>query len=323
MKCLVTGGAGFIGSHLCEALVARGDDVVAIDNFDPFYSRDIKTMNLAGLVDDPRFELIEADVRDQPVAESILGGNRWDVVVHLAARAGVRASMIDPRGHIDNNVGGTATLLEAMRRTGCERLVFASSSSVYGDSERLPFRERDPVLTPCSPYALTKKAGEDLCQIYHQAYGLTVINLRFFSVYGPRQRPDMAIHAFTRRLLEGQAIPVFGDGSAKRDYTYVGDVVAGVLRAIDHVTRHAGFELVNLGAGEPTSLSELIQRLADATGNEATVELLPPPPGEVRGTWADIRRAEQLLGFQPETDLATGLAAFVEWYQHNILMLSR
>jgi UDP-glucuronate 4-epimerase len=320
---LVTGGAGFIGSHLCGALVARGDEVVAIDNFDPFYARDIKILNMAGLVDDPRFELIEADLRDQSAVESLLGGDRWDVVVHLAARAGVRASMTDPRGYIDNNIGGTATLLEAMRKTGCQRLVFASSSSVYGDSDRLPLRELDPALTPCSPYALTKKAGEDLCRIYHQAYGLAVINLRFFSVYGPRQRPDMAIHAFTRRLLEGQAIPVFGDGSAKRDYTYVGDVVAGVVRAIDHVMQQPGFELVNLGAGEPIALSDLVRRLADATGTEATIELLPPPPGEVRGTWADICRAEQILGFRPETDLATGLAAFVEWYQHNTLTLSR
>jgi UDP-glucuronate 4-epimerase len=323
VKCLVTGGAGFIGSHLCAALVARGDEVVAVDNFDPFYARDIKTMNVAGFLNHPRFELIEADLRDQPVVESLLAGDRWDVVVHLAARAGVRASMTDPQGYIDNNVRGTATLLEAMRKAGSERLVFASSSSVYGDSDRLPLSEDDPELVPCSPYGLTKKAGEDLCRIYHQAYGLAVINLRFFSVYGPRQRPDMAIHVFTRRLLEGEAIPVFGDGSAKRDYTYVGDVVAGLERAIEYVMQHTGFELVNLGAGVPVPLSDLVQRLADATGTEAAIELLPPPPGDVRGTWADIRRAEQVLGFNAETDLATGLAAFVEWYQRNTLTLSR
>ncbi|HET9582051.1 MAG TPA: NAD-dependent epimerase/dehydratase family protein [Gemmatimonadota bacterium] len=314
-RILVTGGAGFIGSHLCEALVGRGDDVVAFDNFDPFYPRAVKDRNLARLQDHERFRLVEGDLRDRAALETVFREEPFDAVAHLAARAGVRPSLEDPAGYMSTNVEGTAILLEAMRRTGCTRLVFGSSSSVYGNSRDVPLRESDRVDRPISPYAMTKKAGEELCHVYHHAFGFSVMALRFFTVYGPRQRPDMAIHRFVRRIEEGLPIPVYGDGSSERDYTYFADAVAGVVAAVDWVRREDGFEIVNLGESVPVRLDDLIAEVAGATGSRPRVERLPMPLGDVERTCADIARARELLGYAPSTGIREGVEAFVRWYR--------
>jgi UDP-glucuronate 4-epimerase len=315
MNVLVTGGAGFVGSHLCEALIDRGDRVVALDNFDPFYPRERKLQNVIRLRGNARFDLVERDLNNPEALTEVLAGSSLDVVVHLAAKAGIRASMRNPSAYIETNLGGTANLLEAMSRTGCRRLVFASSSSVYGDNPGRSSREDDRVV-PVSVYALTKKSGEELCRVYTALQNFSVVCLRFFTVYGPRQRPEMAIHKFTRLLLDNEPIPLFGDGSMQRDYTYVEDITRGVVSAIDYVSMHEGWEILNLGSGiPPVTLNELVARLGWLSKSEPQVEYHPAPGGDVDRTCADIDKARGLLDYQPQIDLSEGLSRFLEWYR--------
>jgi UDP-glucuronate 4-epimerase len=309
---LVTGGAGFIGSHLVEALVHDGRDVVVLDNFDAFYDPAVKRRNLAAFAGRPGFALVEGDIRDEKRVEAIFGSHPIGVVVHLAARAGVRPSIEQPLLYSDVNLNGTVVLLEACRRHNVGKFVFGSSSSVYGNNPKVPFAEKDDVERPISPYAATKRAGELLCATYHALYRLNVFALRFFTVYGPRQRPEMAIHKFTRFIDRGLPLPRFGDGSTRRDYTYVSDVVAGVLRAIERVQ---GYEIINLGGSRTTRLTDLIALLETRLGRKAVVEAQPDQPGDVVTTWADVDKAHRLLGYDPKVTIEDGLTRFVEWYR--------
>jgi len=315
-RVLLTGAAGFIGSHVAEGLVARGDDVVGLDNFDAFYPRAVKEANLAALRRSPRFRLVEGDIRNRDLVAELLepGG----AVVHLAARAGVRPSLDDPALYAAVNVEGTAVLLEAARRSGVRRFVFGSSSSVYGDTAPVPFSEQWPALDPLSPYAATKRAGELLCATFAGLYGLRAIALRLFTVYGPRQRPDLAIHKFTRLISEGRPVPFYGDGSSERDYTHISDIVAGVLAALDWTDRagEAGaLEIVNLGESRTTRLDALVGLISRTLGREARLERLPAQPGDVRRTCADVRKAAGLLGYRPATTVEEGIPRFVRWYE--------
>lgn len=313
-RVLLTGAAGFIGSHVAEALVARGDEVVGLDNFDPFYPRAVKEANVAALRRSPRFRLVEGDIRDRAVVGGLLDADT--AVVHLAARAGVRPSLEDPAGYAAVNIEGTAVLLEAARRAGARRVVFGGSSSVYGDTAPVPFAEDWPALQPISPYAATKRAGELLCSTFAQLYGLRVMALRFFTVYGPRQRPDLAIHKFTRLIHAGRPIPFYGDGSSERDYTWIGDIAGGVLAALDWTAeRGAGLEIVNLGGSRTTSLAALVALIAGALGREAVLERLPAQPGDVRRTFADVRKAARVLGYRPTTPVEEGIPRFVRWFE--------
>lgn len=318
-RILVTGAAGFIGSWLIERLLERGDRVVGFDNFDPFYDRAIKERNLGPARATSGFELVEGDLRDRAAVDAVFRGDGYDAVVHLAARAGVRPSLEDPAGYCETNLTGTVHLLEAMRGAGCRKLVFASSSSVYGNNRKVPFHEEDRVDFPISPYAATKKAGEELCHVYHAVHGFSILALRFFTAYGPRQRPEMAIHAFTRRLFAGDPIPVFGDGSMERDFTYVDDVVAGVVAALDRVIAEDTFCILNLGESEPIRLGDLVRALEAATGYTAKIDRRPVPPGDVDRTFADISRARESLGYDPRVDLEEGLRRFVAWYREAML----
>lgn len=313
MKIVVTGGAGFIGSHLCAALLRTGHEVTALDIFDNFYNPDIKRENIGGLLSNPRFTLIEGDIRNPDDVKKAMGSGT-NALVHLAARAGVRPSIEQPLLYQDVNICGTMVLLEAVRHIkGC-KFIFGSSSSVYGNNAKVPFAEDDNVDSPISPYAATKRAGELLCRTYHHLYGIPTICLRFFTVYGPRQRPDLAIHKFARLIEAGKPIPVFGDGSMQRDYTYVDDIVAGVLCAVDCCK---GFNTYNLGNSSPISLTQLIAALEAALGKKAVIERLPLQPGDVNRTYADITRAAGELGFAPQTDFRAGLARFVEWFRRS------
>jgi UDP-glucuronate 4-epimerase len=318
-RILVTGAAGFIGSWLTERLLERGDRVVGFDNFDPFYDRAIKERNLEAARATGGFELVEGDLRDPAAVRGLFRGGGYDAVVHLAARAGVRPSLEDPAGYCETNLTGTANLLEAMRAAECRRLVFASSSSVYGNNRKVPFHEDDRVDFPISPYAATKKAGEELCHVYHAVHGFSILALRFFTAYGPRQRPEMAIHAFTRQLFAGDPIPVFGDGSMERDFTYVDDVVAGVVASVDHVIAEKTFTILNLGESEPIRLGDLVTALEAATGRQARIDRRPVPPGDVERTFADVSRAREMLGYAPGVDLEEGLRRFVTWYREAML----
>jgi UDP-glucuronate 4-epimerase len=315
MRILVTGAAGFIGSHLCERLLLRGDEVVGVDNFDPFYARDAKEQNLAVSREHPGFCFHELDLADPSAVEHLWTkqGNGLDAVVHLAAKAGVRPSIEDPLGYERANIQATMHLLERLAAASSRpKFVFASSSSVYGNNDRVPFSEEDSVDFPISPYAATKKACELLCHTYHHLYEIPTFCLRFFTVYGPRQRPDLAIHKFTRRILAGEPIEVFGDGTTSRDYTYIDDILDGVVASVD---RCAGYEIINLGNSSPIKLSDLIAAIEQACGTQA--EKLPRPmqPGDVERTYADITKAQRLLDFQPQTPLSAGLASFVQWYR--------
>ncbi|HRX83804.1 MAG TPA: GDP-mannose 4,6-dehydratase [Phycisphaerae bacterium] len=305
----VTGAAGFIGSHLCEALLARGDRVVGIDCFDDFYDPAIKRANLANCTPHEDFRLIEADIRDRDAMNAALADG-VDAVVHLAARAGVRPSIEQPVLYTDVNVNGTVVMLEAARQAGIQRFVFASSSSVYGNNPKVPFAETDRVDDPISPYAATKKAGELLCHTYAHLFAMNITCLRFFTVYGPRQRPDLAIHKFARLMRAGQPIPVFGDGSTSRDYTYVADTVDGVLRALDRCSR---YHIYNLGESEPVTLSDLIAALETALDKKAVIDRRPMQPGDVTRTFADTALARRELGYNPGTGLADGLQRFTAW----------
>jgi UDP-glucuronate 4-epimerase len=310
---LVTGAAGFIGSHLVDALLARGERVVGIDNFDRFYDPEIKRRNIAPALSSDQFRLVEGDIRDRALMAELFASEQFEGVFHLAARAGVRPSIEDPLLYQSVNVEGTTVLLEAMRAAGCHRLVFASSSSVYGDSPTVPLRESDQVDNPISPYAATKKAGELLCYTYHHLFGFDVACLRFFTVYGPRQRPEMAIHKFTACIARGEELPMFGDGSTARDYTYIDDIIQGIL-AVEK--RLAGYRIVNLGESATTTLKDLVAMIAENLGVAARTTTLPNQPGDVTITCADISVARE-LGYAPTTPIRDGIRHFVEWYREQ------
>jgi UDP-glucuronate 4-epimerase len=311
MRVLVTGGAGAIGSHVVERLLARGDRVTILDSFHDFYPRPIKERNIAELRHHVCFEgLRELDIREVSQVDGLIADLRPDGIVHLAARAGVRPSLEDPVGYVDCNLTGTASVLNAALAHGIERFVFASSSSVYGERPRGPFVEDVAADRPLSPYGATKRGGELLCHAAHHTHGLSVTCLRFFTVYGPRQRPDLAIHKFARLALAGRAIPVYGDGSAERDFTYVSDIVDGVVRALD---RCSGYAIYNLGRGKPVTLADTIGALESALGVAIERETLPLQNGDVPRTWAAIERANAELGYEPRVELDDGIAAFVRW----------
>ncbi|MFO0893086.1 MAG: GDP-mannose 4,6-dehydratase [Isosphaeraceae bacterium] len=313
MRVIVTGGAGFIGSHLVDRLLADGAEVVAVDNFDAFYARPVKERNLSDARGNPRFRLVNLDIRDGPGVGRLVDEVRPDAIAHLAARAGVRPSIEDPALYADVNVVGTVRWLEAAARLRPPpRFVYASSSSVYGDRAEVPFRETDPVDHPVSPYAATKKACELLAFTFHHLHGLPVTGLRFFTAYGPRNRPDLAIAKFTRLIDQGKPVPMFGDGTTRRDYTYVLDIVDGIVRAISRCTSH---HLYNLGNSEPIALADLTEAIAAALGKPLILERLPEQPGDVRQTYADIQRARDELGYDPGTPFREGLVRYVEWYR--------
>lgn len=307
MRVLVTGGAGFIGSHVCEHLLARGDQVTVLDNFNDFYDPRVKRENARVL---RAATLVEGDIRDQALVARLFQEGEFEAVVHLAAMAGVRPSLRDPLLYTDVNVRGTQILLGQLERRADVRFVFASSSSVYGANDKVPFREDDDIHRPISPYAATKRAGELLCYTHHHLYGTPVSCLRFFTVYGPRQRPEMAIHSFTKKCLARQPIPFFGDGSTRRDYTYIADIVDGTVRALD---RAKGYAIYNLGEAQTISLAELLATIGRLCGVEPILDRQPLQPGDVLITYADVSRARRELGYDPRTTLEEGLARFLEW----------
>ena len=317
-RVLVTGAAGFIGSHLAEALVARGDQVVGVDNFDPFYARADKERNLTGLLGSSgaadKFAFHEADILDLDRMTALLSGDT--VVVHLAAKAGVRPSLADPVAYARTNLLGTSVLLEAARRAGVTRVVFGSSSSVYGDDSPTPFKEDAAAVQPVSPYAATKRGGELAVEALAPHQKLRAAALRFFTVYGPRQRPDLAIHAFARRMAAGEPITLFGDGTSSRDYTYVDDIIDGVIAAIDWTrTAPVGLEVFNLGNSHPVPLTTMVDEIAGALGVTPRIQWAPPQPGDVRHTMADLTKATHVLGFHPRVPFREGIERFVAWFR--------
>ena len=314
MKVLLTGAAGFIGSHLAERLLGEGHLVVGLDVFDDFYDPVLKERNLSSALDDPGFTLVRGDIRDPEVLGALPPG--IDTIIHPAARAGVRPSIAQPGLYYDVNVMGTLQLLEFARERGIRRFLFASSSSVYGNNEKVPFSEADRVDNPISPYAASKKAGELLCHSYNHLYGITCLCLRFFTVYGPRQRPDLAIRKFARLLSEGEAIPMFGDGSTQRDYTYIDDIVDGVMGGLRWAEANDGaYEIVNLGESRTISLKEMIQVVGEEMGMEPRIERFPMQPGDVERTYADISKARELLGYDPKWAFRAGIREFVKWFR--------
>jgi UDP-glucuronate 4-epimerase len=308
-RILVTGGAGFIGSHVAEALAARGDEVTVLDNFNDFYDPALKRANADAL---EGARIVTGDIRDRDRVASLFAEGRFDAVIHLAAMAGVRPSLLDPLLYADVNVRGTQILLEELKARPSTRFVFASSSSVYGSNEKVPFREDEDIHHPVSPYAATKRAGELLSYTHHHLYGIPTTCLRFFTVYGPRQRPEMAIHKFVDAVHRGRPIPFYGDGSTRRDYTYVDDIVDGVVRALD---RCEGYEVYNLGESQTTSLSELVRLIGEVTGKEPVLDRQPMQPGDVLVTYADVTKARARLGYDPRTSVREGLECFVRWYR--------
>jgi UDP-glucuronate 4-epimerase len=313
---LVTGGAGFIGSHLCERLLNDGVHVICLDNFDSFYDPNIKIKNVERISKkfSDQFELVTGDIRNPEHLKGVFQKNQFDFVIHLAARAGVRPSIADPLLYQDVNIRGTTVLLEACKERGIKNFIFASSSSVYGENQRVPFTEKDLDIQPISPYGATKRAGELLCYSYHHLDGMNIACLRIFTAYGPRQRPEMAIHKFTRLMDQGEKIPIYGDGSSRRDYTYIDDLIEGILSVIHH---HKGFEVYNLGESQTTSLKELIKLIEGAFGKKAIIEMLEPQPGDVSVTYADVSKAKRMLKYQPKVKMEEGIRRFVEWYKEN------
>ena len=311
----MTGAAGFIGSHLTDALLARGDSVIAIDDFNDFYDPAIKRRNLAAASEHPSFSLSEIDIRDESKVLEVFETARPDVVVHLAARAGIHPSVENPKLYIDVNVTGSQHILDACRKADVSHLVFASSSSVYGGIAETPFHEDMDISKPISPYAATKRMNELMAHVYSEVHGLNVTLLRFFTAYGPRQRPEMAIHKFTRLIDQGRPVPMYGDGGARRDYTYIDDIVDGVLKAMDRPYR---YEIFNLGENRATSLRDLIELISRAVGKPAVIEQLPVQPGDVVSTHADIDKAKRMLGYAPRFDMEAGVAEFVRWYREIV-----
>ena len=311
---LITGGAGFIGSHLVNRLLTEGDwQISVVDDFNDFYDPDIKRANVEPHHSNPNFKLIEADIRDYHSLAAVFAEGNFNCIVHLAARAGVRPSLREPRLYVETNVNGTTNLLELSRQHGVNQFVFGSSSSVYGENRRVPFSETDPICNPISPYAATKAAGELLCHTYSHLYQMRIVCLRFFTVYGARQRPDLAIHKFARLISSGQPIPVFGDGTTRRDYTYVDDIIAGVCAAIDY--DQSNYEVINLGESRTVELRELIALLESAMGKKAEIDWQPPQPGDVPQTFADIGKARRLLKYDPQTPIEDGIRKFVDWFK--------
>jgi UDP-glucuronate 4-epimerase len=359
IKTLVTGAAGFIGSHLCERLLAQGCTVTGIDNFDDFYDPRIKRRNLATCLDNANFSLVEADIRDADAMNATVARTNPDVIVHLAAKAGVRPSIEQPLIYADVNVNGTTVLLQAAAKNKVHKFIFASSSSIYGNNKKVPFSEDDNVDFPISPYAATKKAGELICHTFHHLYAIDVTCLRFFTVYGPRQRPDLAIHKFASLIESGKPIPIYGDGSMMRDFTYIDDIIDGTLAAINQLlTSHPSLErsgnpassdgprlsrvrpgfrraesreatsheirdtshcfaIYNLGNAHPLSVNDLVTEIETALGKKAIRQYLPPQPGDVVRTYADITKAARDLGYQPKTDIRIGLAKFAAWLRQH------
>ncbi len=312
---LITGGAGFIGSNLADSLLKQGNSVIAIDNFDPFYDRAIKERNIEEALKNPNYTLIEADIRSENEMRKIFGTHMPDVVVHLAAKAGVRPSIKNPKEYFDVNVMGTLNLLEIMKELGLFNMVFASSSSVYGNNKKTPFAEADRVDSPISPYAASKVAGELACRTMHSLYGFNITCLRFFTVYGPRQRPDLAIHKFTDLIIKKMPIPVFGAGDSARDYTFVSDIVDGVTAALNNLN---GFDIINLGESKTITLSELISSLERHIGTEAIIDRQGKQTGDVDITFADISKAKKMLGYNPAYTKEEGIAEFVSWKKQEL-----
>lgn len=310
MNIFITGGAGFIGSHTAEYFLSEGHSVIVIDAFNFGYDPAIKEYNVRLLSKYEQFHLYRGDIRNRALLEEIFSAHSIDVVIHLAARAGVRPSLEDPADYADINITGTIQILETMKKHGCNRMVFASSSSVYGSRTQGPFRETDSVDIPASPYAATKRAGEIICANYHYLYGLQSTCLRFFTVYGPRQRPEMAIHLFADKIRRRNEITMFGDGSSIRDYTFIEDIVQGIVAAVN---KPLGYQILNLGNKNPIRLDQLIEKISNAVGNAAIIKRLPDQPGDVPMTFAAVEKAQELLNYNPNTSLDDGLQIFVDW----------
>ncbi|MBI4738036.1 GDP-mannose 4,6-dehydratase [Candidatus Woesearchaeota archaeon] len=313
-KILVTGAAGFIGSHTVDALLARGDSVIGIDNFNDYYDPMQKERNIAQHAGNPFFKINRVDICDQESVRRIVHEEKPDRIIHLAARAGVRSSVENPLLYQHVNVCGTTVLLEAAREFGVKKFVFASSSSVYGSNKKMPFSENDAVDHPISPYAATKRAGELTCSTYHHLFGIDIACLRFFTVYGPRGRPDMAPYLFTKSIAEGKEFAVFGDGSARRDFTYIDDIVAGVIAASD---KNRGYEIFNLGNSQMVEVNHLIRVIEQNLTKRANVSYANPTPGDVPVTCADISKARRILGYDPQTSIEEGMRRFVAWYNEQ------
>lgn len=323
MRILVTGGAGFIGSHLCERLLTSGHDLIALDNFSDFYDPALKRKNIEAVAKTASasgqdFILCEGDIRDAEFIAAIFSQERPEAVIHLAAAAGVRPSILNPLLYEAVNVRGTMNLLDAAKDAGVRPFVFASSSSVYGNNPKVPFSESDPVDNPISPYAATKKAGELVCHTYHHLYRMNIACLRFFTVYGPRQRPDLAINKFTKLIDEGKTIPFYGDGTTSRDYTFVDDIVDGVEKVLAWVcSDEYRYDIFNLGGSRPVELRRLVEIIEQEVGKSARLEMLPLQPGDVARTYADLTKSTAILGYRPATTIEEGVRAFVEWYRNN------
>ncbi|MBR3365936.1 SDR family NAD(P)-dependent oxidoreductase [Candidatus Saccharibacteria bacterium] len=314
MIYLVTGGAGFIGSTLVERLLSEGNKVVIIDNFNDFYDPEIKKNNLKPFLENPNFQIYQVDIRDREGIERVFKENEIDAIMHLAAMAGVRPSIENPMLYQDVNGMGTQNILEAARKYGVKKLVLASSSSVYGNCKEIPFREDMIVDYAISPYAATKKANEVMAHVYHKLFDMDIVMLRFFTVYGPKQRPDLAINKFTRMMLNGEKIPMFGDGSTSRDYTYVDDIVDGICKTFGYLNNNSDvYEIINLGSNNPISLKEMIATIGEVLGIVPEIEQLPMQPGDVDRTYADITKAKELLGYAPSISFKEGIERFVGW----------
>jgi UDP-glucuronate 4-epimerase len=311
-RILITGAAGFIGSNLADRLLKNGFQVLGIDNFDPFYDRTIKENNIADARKNPDYQFREGDIRDKNFTENCFSDFKPDIVLHLAAKAGVRPSLTDPDLYFNVNVMGTLNVLETMKKCGIKKMIFASSSSVYGNNKKVPFSENDNVDFPISPYAASKKAGELLCHTFHHLYNLDIYCLRFFTVYGPRQRPDLAIHKFVKAILNKGVIYLYGDGTTSRDYTHIDDIIKGVMGAMKKVK---GFDVFNLGEAKPVSLIDLVRLLEKSSGRKSHLKYLPMQEGDVIRTYADIAKARADLGYNPKIDIESGIKNYINWYR--------
>lgn len=316
-QILITGGAGFIGSHLVDRLLGEGEwHITVVDDFNDFYSPEIKHANIAGHLGSPNYRLVDADIRDAATMTALFAEYKFDVIVHLAARAGVRPSLSEPKLYAETNINGTLNLLELARQHDIKQFVFGSSSSVYGINAKVPFAEEDRIHQPISPYAATKAAGELICHTYSHLYGIRIVALRFFTVYGARQRPDLAIHKFSKLITQGKPIQVFGDGTTRRDYTYIDDIIQGVRAAIDY--DKSMYEVFNLGESQTIELGELIALLERNLDMSAVIDRQPIQPGDVPITYANITKSRELLGYNPTTKIADGIPKFVEWFRSTM-----